>query len=349
MSQTLNGSQILKPTPYSPMLDAPYSPTREVLHGIVVGREYHPTLDSSDSPKAQVVLSILAMFTCVCGIMGNSLVIWLLTCRMQRTPFCTYILHLAVADLLFLLCTAITICLEDSLLAYEVMQRMKYFAYTVSLGLLTAISTQRCLSVLFPIWYKCHQPQHLSAVVCAVLWAVFLLMNMLASFFCSKFWHFKNEQCFIVDSTFSTLIMGVFTPVMTASSVTLFVLVRRSSRQWQRQRQPTRLYVVTLASVLVFLICALPLGISWFLFYWLLLPLELKSLFHHMATFSSAVSSSANPIIYFVVGSRGRRGLQEPLGTVLQRALREEPELEGRETLSTGTGTGTGTGTEEGA
>uniref|UniRef100_A0A8C0RZT8 G-protein coupled receptors family 1 profile domain-containing protein n=1 Tax=Canis lupus familiaris TaxID=9615 RepID=A0A8C0RZT8_CANLF len=290
MSQTLNGSQILK--------------------------EYHPTLDSSDSPKAQVVLSILAMFTCVCGIMGNSLVIWLLTCRMQRTPFCTYILHLAVADLLFLLCTAITICLEDSLLAYEVMQRMKYFAYTVSLGLLTAISTQR-------------------SVVCAVLWAVFLLMNMLASFFCSKFWHFKNEQCFIVDSTFSTLIMGVFTPVMTASSVTLFVLVRRSSRQWQRQRQPTRLYVVTLASVLVFLICALPLGISWFLFYWLLLPLELKSLFHHMATFSSAVSSSANPIIYFVVGSRGRRGLLHvPLGAVLHQVLREEPMLEGRKTSS---------------
>ncbi|CAK7308114.1 Mas-related G-protein coupled receptor member D [Vulpes lagopus] len=344
MSQTLNGSQILKSTPYSPMLDAPYSPTREVLHGVVVGREYRPTLDSSDSPKAQVVLSILAMFTCVCGIMGNSLVIWLLTCRMQRTPFCTYILHLAVADLLFLLCTAITICLEDSLLAYEVMQRMKYFAYTVSLGLLTAISTQRCLSVLFPIWYKCHQPQHLSAVVCAVLWAVFLLMNMLASFFCSKFWHFKNEQCFIVDSTFSTLIMGVFTPVMTASSMTLFMLVRRSSRQWQRQRQPTRLYVVILASVLVFLICALPLGISWFLFYWLHLSLELKSLFHHITTFSSAVSSSANPIIYFVVGSRGRRGLQEPLGAVLQRALREEPELEGRETPSTGTGTSTEVG-----
>ncbi|XP_047549576.1 mas-related G-protein coupled receptor member D [Lutra lutra] len=281
------------------------------------------------------VLSILATFVCVCGMMGNGLVVWLLSCPGQRTQFCTYILHLAVADFLFLLCTAVTLYLDPTLLAYEVMERARSFTYTTSLTLLTAISMQRCLSVLFPIWYKCHRPQHLSAVVCALLWVLSLLMNMLVSLFCRKFW-FSPRQCYTVDSIFSFLIMGIFTPVMTLSSVTLFVRVRRSSQQWGRPR-PTRLYMAILASVTMFLLCALPLGISWYFLYWLDLPQNWKILFHHMACLSSALSSSANPVIYFVVGSQGRWCLWEPPGAILRRVLREESEGEGRETPPTST------------
>ncbi|CAM9489652.1 unnamed protein product [Bubo scandiacus] len=38
--------------------------------------------------------------------------------------------------------------------------------------LLTAMSLERCLSVLFPIWYRCHHPKHLSGITCGVLWAL---------------------------------------------------------------------------------------------------------------------------------------------------------------------------------
>lgn len=295
-----------------------------------------PLSDSMINPVDTIpeVLSILATFICVCGMMGNGLVVWLLSCPGQRTPFCTYILHLAVADFLFLLCTTVTLYLDPTLLAYEVMERMRSFTYTTSLTLLTAISMQRCLSVLFPIWYKCHRPQHLSAVVCALLWALSLLMNVLVSFFCREFW-VSLKQCYTVDSVFSFLIMGIFTPVMTLSSVTLFVQVRRSSRQWGRPR-PMRLYVVILASVTMFLICALPLGLSWFFLYWLDLPQNQKTLFHHMACLSSALSSSANPVIYFVVGIQGHGCSRESPGAILRRVLREEPDGEG-ETPPTGT------------
>lgn len=45
-------------------------------------------------------------------------------------------------------------------LARELLHRVKYFAYTTGLSLLTAmaISGQRCLSILFPTWYKRHRP-----------------------------------------------------------------------------------------------------------------------------------------------------------------------------------------------
>uniref|UniRef100_G1R4B9 MAS related GPR family member D n=1 Tax=Nomascus leucogenys TaxID=61853 RepID=G1R4B9_NOMLE len=209
------------------------------------------TLNSSGTPEsalnhsrgsmvhtAYLVLSSLAMFTCLCGMAGNSTVIWLLGFRMRRTPFCIYILNLAAADLLFLFSMASMLSLETQPLAnttdkvHELMKRLKYFAYTAGLSL---------------------------------------------------------------------------SNVVEFSSLTLFVRVRRSSQQ--RRRQPTRLFVVILASVLVFLICSLPLSIYWFVLYC-----------------SCASACHASP--------RCPPGF---LGTVLQQALREEPELEGGETPTMGT------------
>ncbi|XP_051002838.1 mas-related G-protein coupled receptor member D [Acomys russatus] len=291
-------------------------------------------------------VTFLAMATCVCGMAGNCLVIWLLSFRVQRSPFCIYVLNLAVADLLFLVCMASLLSLETGPLltnststrVYEVIRRTKYFAYTAGLSLLTAISTQRCLSTLFPIWYKCHQPRKLSSAVCGTLWALALLMNFLASFFCVRFWHPNENQCFKVDMVFSILILGIFMPVMILSSATLFIRVRKNTLL--RRRRPRRLFVVILASVFVFLTCSLPLGIYWFLLYWVGLPQDVRLLYVCLSRFSSCLSSSANPLIYFLVGSQKHRRLQESLGAVLGRALRDEPEPEGRETPSTCTNDG---------
>nr|XP_006210832.2 mas-related G-protein coupled receptor member D [Vicugna pacos] len=302
------------------------------------------------------VLSALTILTCVVGIAGNGMVICLLSFREQRGPFCVYILHLAVADLLFLLCLASELILEASLVAntghtiysdhtvhmfptvlkaFEVLRRMNFLAYTVGLSLLTAISMERCLSVLFPIWYRCHRPQHLSAMVCALLWALAVLLNVIEALFCREFWNLDTQQCFTVDLIFSLLILALFTPVMALSSFILSVRVQRSFQR--RRRQPTRLYVAILASVLVFLTCALPLGIYWCLLYWLDRHLWTDIKLSYSIFFSSSVSSGANPIIYFVVGRRRSPGPREALGTVLRRALQEEAELEPGDTPSTGT------------
>ena len=77
-------------------------------------------------------------------------------------------------------------------------------------------------------------------------------------------------------------------------------------------------------------------------FPWLDLPQKTKTVFSLLARLFSAMSSSANPVIYFLVGRRKSRGLREPLGAVLRRALREEPELEGRETPTSTTATDPG-------
>lgn len=302
------------------------------------GLTFSPTMDSVTWVYFSV--TFLTMVTCVLGMAGNSMVIWLLSFHVQRSPFCVYVLNLAVADLLFLFCMASMLGLETGLLLpaststkiYEGVRRIKYFAYTAGLSLLTAISTQRCLSMLFPIWYKCHQPQHLSVAVCGVLWVLALLMNFLASFFCVQFWHPNKELCFMMDMVVSGIILGIFMPIMILSSTILLIRVRKNTLL--RRRRPRRLFVVILASVFVFLTCLLPLGFYWFFLYWEKLSQNVVSLYICLSRFSSCLSSSANPVIYFLVGSQKSHRLQDSLGAVLGRALRDEPEPEGRETLS---------------
>ncbi|XP_027759356.1 mas-related G-protein coupled receptor member D-like [Empidonax traillii] len=123
----------------------------------------------------------------LCGLVGNGMVVWFLGFHAKQSPFTVYILNLAVADfsliLLFLLIlmfffTLVTFCTY----LFEVIPLYKHFVFVVgflchvfdlsSLGLLTALSVERCVSVLFPLWYRCHRPRHLSGIVSGALWAL---------------------------------------------------------------------------------------------------------------------------------------------------------------------------------
>lgn len=273
-------------------------------------------------------LSALVMFTCVGGIVGNSLVVWLLGFCRQRGTVGIYLLHLAVADLLFLLCSvALTVLNSRSpgaQLVHLAVRGAKYLAYVAGLSLLTAASTQPCLSSLFPTWCRVRWRPHLSTLVCAVLWLLALLLTMLALCFHDEAGRPYLRPGSPVDIIFPVVPLAGFTPSMALSSMALCVHVRRSS--WPPPRRPPQLYVAILASVLVCLICTLPLGISGFLLYWLDPPQHRETLFEHVTHLSLSVSSSAKPGIYFLLGSRGHPSLWGPLGAVLSQAL-QEPEL----------------------
>ncbi|XP_006893454.1 PREDICTED: mas-related G-protein coupled receptor member D-like [Elephantulus edwardii] len=200
------------------------------------------------------------------------------------------------------------------------------FLYVTSLGLLTVISVQRCLSVLFPIWCKVCRP--LSTVVCTLLWGLaFLTTTLLYSFSGDRYnseslWK-GIERLF----PFITLpVVGIFTPVMI-----LLVQTQRRPSQWCQHS--SRVFVIVLVSVLVFIVRSLPLGIVWTLQSWS--GIRADDVVINLTRFTSSLSSSANPLILFLVG-RGRGGsLRAPLRTVLSRAWQEDSELGSKETPST--------------
>ncbi|NXK98844.1 MRGRD protein, partial [Formicarius rufipectus] len=118
--------------------------------------------------NCSVILNEMIGFACVClgislcGLVGNGMVMWFLGFHMKQSPFTVYILNLAVADfsltllvLLLLLAffTLITSC-SSLIHLFPVYNEFRFAAGLLchlfdlcSLGLLSALSVERCVSV----------------------------------------------------------------------------------------------------------------------------------------------------------------------------------------------------------
>ncbi|KFO37435.1 Mas-related G-protein coupled receptor member X1 [Fukomys damarensis] len=258
--------------------------------------------------------------------------LWLLGFRVSRNPISVYILNLAASDLLYLCCLLVFYLWK--LIDYFVFNYYNYihavgmWFYSMGLFMLSAISVERCLAVLFPIWYRCRRPRHMSAVMCALLWALSLLLTMLLHFSCSSFFS-KDELCLIMHSVIAPCLIFVFV-ILCGSSLTLLVRMLCSSRRLQL----TRLYVTLGLTVLVFLLCGLPVGIMHVLEAIDApgIPFSTFILLESAAFLLSSINSSANPIIYFFVGSFRQKHQQwqqrRSLKLVLQKALEDVAEGE---------------------
>ena len=280
-----------------------------------------------------VTLYLLTAVIALGGLAGNAVVLWLLGFRSRRNAFTVYILNLAAADFLCLCCQVIdsvealvTCCSHSSSPAF--LATVMTCAYLAGLSLLSAISTERCVSVRCPVWHRCHRPAHLSAVVCAVLWALALLLSTLEGKYCGLLLtSFSRLWCRVFDFITAAWLMLLFGLLVGSSLALLLRIFGKSQRA-----QLSRLYVTVVLTALAFLLCGLPYGILWFLLIWIQDDLFAIPCHHCLVVFGlSCVNSSVNPIIYFFVGSlrqrRAKKRGQRTLKAVLQQALEDISEL----------------------
>ncbi|XP_012880003.1 PREDICTED: proto-oncogene Mas [Dipodomys ordii] len=261
------------------------------------------------------------------GFVENGVLLWFLGFRMQRNPFTVYITHLSIADISLLFC--IFILSIDYALDHELSSSHYYtmvtlsvtflFGYNTGLYLLTAISVERCLSVLYPIWYRCHRPKHQSAFVCALLWALSCLVTTMEYIMCidNEAERRSRSDCRAVIIFIAILTFLVFTPLMLVCSAILVVKIRKSS--WPSRS--SKLYLVIMVTIVIFLIFAMPMRLLYLLYYehWT----AFRNL-HNLSLLFSTISSSANPFIYFFVGSSKKKRFKESLKVVLNRAFKDE-------------------------
>ncbi|XP_055962777.1 mas-related G-protein coupled receptor member X1-like [Sorex fumeus] len=282
---------------------------------------------------ALLISSIVEFIISLVGLAGNSVVLWLLAFHIQSNAFSVYILNLAGADFVFL-CTYMLFSIMN-FVGYKYSIHMRrvlflgfFFPYVASLSILTAISTERCLSVLKPIWYRCHRPKHMSSVVCAVIWVLSLLLTILKlGLIDTWFGYIDRNLCFIIDFSIPTWLLFSFVLMFGSSLVLLARLLCGSLKM-----KLTRLYATIGLTILVFLLCGLPWGISDFLLHWMRNSFHLDIPKVNLATHVLAcVNSCANPIIYFYVGSyrKQQRQQRKSLKLILQRALQDVPEENG--------------------
>ncbi|KAM3841065.1 LOW QUALITY PROTEIN: proto-oncogene Mas-like [Vipera latastei] len=289
----------------------------ELSHG---WNEYLTTISMFDVLTNLINGSIAIV--CILGLIGNGATIYLLANSIKRNSFTTFILNLSIADsgalTFFIIATifvaVLTLYKKTKPLAvfFLLFFELFLFTYSVSQFLLTAISLDRCVAVVFPLWHRCHRPPYLSTLVCGLIWVLSFLLSAV---------HFILHQTRSSRSSpflYQLIVNGLLcTPLMIVSTLTLLIHVRSKSQCSQR-----KLLSVILLALLFFLLFSLPMDALYVIEYFG----SYNPLLMTIGIGCAALSSSINPLLYFLVG-RKKRAKNQPrtsLKVALERVFKEE-------------------------
>ncbi|XP_045867114.1 C3a anaphylatoxin chemotactic receptor [Meles meles] len=134
--------------------------------------------------EPQVILSMgILSLTFLLGLPGNGLVLWVAGLKMQRTVNTVWFLHLTLAD--FLCCLSLPFSLTHLALQghwpygwflCKLIPSIIILNMFASVFLLTAISLDRCLLVLRPVWCQNHRKVRTAFAICGCIWMVAFVM-----------------------------------------------------------------------------------------------------------------------------------------------------------------------------
>ncbi|XP_070604766.1 mas-related G-protein coupled receptor member H-like [Erythrolamprus reginae] len=273
----------------------------------------------------QSLLSGLFAIICILGLVGNGMTIYLLTYCIKRNSFTTFILNLSIADfgvlasyiMALIFATVLFLGKRNNivetffLLCFELL----VFTYSASQFLLTAISLDRCVAVLFPLCHRCHRPSYLPALVSGLIWTLTFLLSAV------HFILLQTGAFGISPLLYQLIVNDLFcTPLMVVSTVTLLIHARFKLQLAQR-----KLLTVILLALLCFLFFSLPMNVFYAIQYFGTYNIVLLTI----GTGCATLNSSINPLLYFFVG-RGTRGKDQPRATMklaLQRVFKDEQEI----------------------
>ncbi|KAM4705037.1 mas-related G-protein coupled receptor member H-like [Rhinophrynus dorsalis] len=278
------------------------------------------------------VAAAVAMILCLIGMVGNIIVFWYLLYRIQRNKYTVYVINLAAADFIFLIFTVIVLTMIiDTLIGTNTnFKGRKIFCLFVEIfydgslysGMyfLTAISVERCLSVLFPIWYQCHRPKNLSVIMVTCLWSLGCLQSLIQNLTCSpEAFMTQGKVCTGVQIITFGLDVCICLPLMILSSLILLITIKRTFRE----RYPPKLYIIIITAVFVFIIAVTPFSFLWFLKYFRLLSRDIETASLLFASvYCTSLNSTMNPYIYFIVGRQWKQKSNNSIHDALQQAFK---------------------------
>ncbi|XP_072269427.1 proto-oncogene Mas-like [Pyxicephalus adspersus] len=196
-------------------------------------------------------------------------------------------------------------------------------AYQAGMLFLLAISIERCLSVFYPIWYRCCRPKHQSFIVCIGLWCTGWVESCLENLVCTaEAFAIRTVECTGVQAMTFVLAIGISLPLMLISSTILLIRIQKTSIKCR----PPKLYIIIAISVFVFMVACVPIKFMGLLMYLKLLPNGFQSVHFFFASILCTVfSSSINPYIYFMVGRhKKKQNLRGSIHAALHHVFHEE-------------------------
>ncbi|XP_040289908.1 mas-related G-protein coupled receptor member H-like [Bufo bufo] len=280
------------------------------------------------------IAALICIVICLIGLVGNVTVFLYLCMKIKKNKYTIYIINLSVADFIYLVFSALTLMVyinsllnqktdfpgKESFLTFlEIFYDCAQYS---GMFILTAISLERCLSVLFPIWYQCHRPRNLSIIICASAWLIGCSEGLIENLVCTQeAFKRKTTECTAVQIMTFGLSIVICLPIMVISSFILLINIRRTFSD----QYPMRLYIIIIVAVVIFISSVIPFNVTWFLMYFRLLPSEDHILAIYFASiYSTVLNCALDPYIYFLIGKKWKQKTSQTIQDALEEAFRIE-------------------------
>ncbi|XP_071969037.1 C3a anaphylatoxin chemotactic receptor-like [Engystomops pustulosus] len=278
----------------------------------------------------------------ILGIIGNGLVIWIAGFRMKKTISAVWFLNLAIAD--FLCCTSTSLQIVQWAFYFSNLRDiiciliviLFHLNMSASVLLLTAMSVDRWVSVMWPFWAKFHRTQKVVRITAGIIWGLSLLLTCLL-YSLHEFYSLPvDEWClfysknvlYFVDTKQTIhlirLVVMFVIPflIIVTSYVSIFLKIRKSKRPQRSQRS----YRIITAVILCFVICWAPYYIC---------PLTPIYDYNDVLEFYkvntiviilACLNSCVNPIIYVFMGQDFKHSFLRSIPFRREGAFSEHPD-----------------------
>ncbi|XP_069802845.1 C3a anaphylatoxin chemotactic receptor-like [Dendropsophus ebraccatus] len=260
---------------------------------------------------------------------------------MKKSVSAVWFFNLAIAD--FLCCASLPLRIikwfaHSSYTLYSLCELsiiLFNLNMSTSILLLTAMSIDRCVSVVWLSWAKVHRTYKLVRITVAIIWVACFLLTFLAFYLYPYDFHNLTKKCsiavsyvtYIFSYTNQTvhlirLLIMFLIPflIILVSYVTIFFKLRKSKRP-QRSQRP---YRIITAVILCFFICWCPYCI------WPVTPKYVDKntqlyIIHVIIINLACLNSCINPIIYVFMGQDVKHGIIRSIPFRITEALSEPP------------------------
>ncbi|XP_071969484.1 C3a anaphylatoxin chemotactic receptor-like [Engystomops pustulosus] len=282
------------------------------------------TYASSDVQRVSITVYSI---TFILGIIGNGLVIWIAGFRMKKTISSVWFLNLAIAD--FLCCLSLPVTIADQIMSYVCSSLSIIFFFlnnfmfhlnmSSSVLLLTAMSIDRWVSVMWPFWAKVHRTQKRVRITAGIIWVMsFIWIGIVFTFSFYPICIDCNLELILVLIRLFIMFVIPFLIIVT-SYVTIFFKI--SNRPHRSQRP----YRIVTAVILCFFLCWAPYYILIVAFFYQVSEVQHKILFTISSCFPY-FNSCINPIIYVIMGQDFRNSFLRSIPFRVEKALSEHPD-----------------------
>ncbi|XP_078511607.1 chemerin-like receptor 1 [Lissotriton helveticus] len=290
----------------------------------------------------KVVTAVMFSIILLMGVTGNGTVIWITGCKLRKTINTIWFLNLAIADFIstfLIFATLLYLALDLNWPFGSVTCKLLNCTFGLSINtsilLLSAISIDRCVLVLFPVWSQNYRTNKLITTVCLLIWTLSITLVPGSFMFSEMSTTHNRSTCKNVDifedweqqeADVFTVCLFLYQFLIPLTIILISYAIIIFSIKKKRLNRSNRPLLVITGVVFSFFLCWLPyhglalarITVSHLppLVYYVAIPLS-----KCMAMFNSCI----NPILYVFIGHEFNDIIRKSLLQVFKSAFEEMP------------------------